>query len=133
MTISYSNNSLKIALLLLALLAASSAVNAQKQQAPMQLGVTHIGGKYHFSDNTFLLEGAKAIQGMDRRCLKVPLSLDTENPTSKLYPFHSQWPKTKTLVDLANTDYYKSLFSMDFDTYILIVFRPERPASCWRK
>ena len=97
-----------------------------------QLGVSHIGGLYSFTTTNYLNEGALAARSIGAKCIKVSLSLDTDNPSPKLYPFHSQWPVTKTLEELAATPYYAALFAQDFDTFILTSFRPGRPASYWR-
>lgn len=98
-----------------------------------QLGVAHIGGLYSLSDTDYLNEGAVMAAGIGARCIKVGLSLDTDNPSPKLYPFHSKWPAAETLDALADTSYFRALFSRDFDTFILNAFRPGRPASYWRE
>lgn len=98
-----------------------------------QLGVAHIGGLYSFSETDYLNEGAAAAQAIGARCLKVSLSLDTDNPSTKLYPFHSQWPAATSLEGLADTPHYRALFARDFDTFILTSFRPGRSASYWRE
>lgn len=54
-----------------------------------QVGVAHIGGLYSFSKTDYLNEGAATAHAVGARCIKVSLSLDTENPSPKLYPFHS--------------------------------------------
>jgi len=102
------------------------------QDAPTQLGVAHIGGLYSFSDADYLNEGASTAIDLGAKCIKVSLSLDTENPSAKLYPFHSEWPSVKTLEALADTSYFRALFSREFDTFILNTFRPGRPAAYWR-
>lgn len=98
-----------------------------------QLGIAHIGGLYSFSQTDYLNEGAEAIQALGAKCIKVSLSLDTENPSPKLYPFHSQWPQAATLDALADTPYYRALFAREFDTFILTTFRPGRAAGYWRE
>lgn len=98
-----------------------------------QLGVAHIGGLYSFSETDCLNEGAAAARAMGARCLKISLSLDTDNPSTKLYPFHSKWPAVETLVALADTPHFRALFERDFDTFILNAFRPGRSASYWRE
>jgi hypothetical protein len=57
-----------------------------------QLGVAHIGGLYCFSETDYLNEGAVTVLAIGAMCIKVSLSLDTDNPSPKFYPFHSQWP-----------------------------------------
>ncbi|MHA3775059.1 hypothetical protein ACXR0O_26355 [Verrucomicrobiota bacterium sgz303538] len=98
-----------------------------------QLGVAHIGGLYSFSETDYLNEGAAAARAIGARCIKVSLSLDTDNPSPKLYPFHSQWPSVTTLDALADTPYYRALFAKEFDTFILTAFRPGRAAGYWRE
>ena len=61
------------------------------------------------------------------------LSLDTDNPSPKLYALNSRWPSAATLEELADTSYFRSLFSRSFDTFILNAFRPGRSASYWRE
>lgn len=101
-------------------------------RTPTQLGVAHIGGRYAFSRSDYLNEGAAAAQAIGAKCIKVSLSLDTDNPSPKLYPFHSHWPKVTTLDALADTPHYRDLFGRSLETFILISFRPGRPASYWR-
>lgn len=98
-----------------------------------QLGVAHIGGLYSFSETDYLNEGAAAAHAIGARCIKVSLSLDTDNPSPKLYPFHSQWPAVTTLDALAETPFYRALFARGFETFILTAFRPGRSAGYWRE
>ena len=98
-----------------------------------QLGVAHIGGLYSFSETDYLNEGAATAEAIGARCIKVSLSLDTDNATPKLYPFHSQWPAVTTLDALADTPYFRALFARNFDTFILTTFRPGRAAGYWRE
>jgi hypothetical protein len=98
-----------------------------------QLGVAHIGGLYAFSEADYLNEGAAEAEALGARCIKVSLSLDTDNPSQKLYPFHSQWPNVETLEALADTPHYRALFERGFETFILTTFRPQRAASYWRE
>lgn len=115
------------------LLALPTLAWAQNLPSRTQLGVAHIGGLYSFSDIDYLNEGAATAHSLGARCIKVSLSLDTDNPSPKLYPFHSQWPAVTTLPALADTPYYRAFFARDFDTYILTAFRPARPAGYWRE
>jgi hypothetical protein len=106
---------------------------AAEPPARTELGVAHIGGLYSFSETDYLNEGAATARSIGARCIKVSLSLDTDNPSPKLYAFHSQWPSVSTLDALADTPYYRALFARDFDTFILTAFRPGRPAGYWRE
>jgi heme-degrading monooxygenase HmoA len=97
-----------------------------------ELGITHIAGNYAFTDHDFLNEGAIACREIGARCIKVALSLEAGRPPSTVYPFHSSWPEVSTLAELADTPYFRKLFSRDFDTFIIWVFRPGRSGSYWR-
>ena len=120
--------------LFIGLLASLPVAALAKDPPPeTQLGVAHIGGLYSFSETDYLNEGAATARSINARCIKVSLSLDTDNPSPKLYPFHSQWPVVATLDALADTPYYRALFARDFDTFILTAFRPARPAGYWRE
>ena len=98
-----------------------------------QLGVAHIGGLYSLTETDYLNEGAAMAHSIGAKCIKVSLSLDTDNPSPKLYPYHSQWPAVTTLDALANTPYYRDLFAREFETFILTAFRPGRAAGYWRE
>ena len=106
---------------------------ALRPEPPTQLGVAHIGGLYSFTESDYLNEGAETAQQIGAKCIKVSLSLDTDNPSQRLYPFHSQWPSVDTLEALAGTPYSRALFARKFDTFILMSFRPGRSAGYWRE
>ncbi len=114
-------------------LAAPCFAQAPSAARRTELGVAHVGGLYCFSDTDYLNEGAATARAIGARCIKVSLSLDTDNPSPKLYPFHSQWPAAATLESLADAPYYRALFARDFDTFILTTFRPGRSAGYWRE
>ncbi len=108
---------------------------AQSSQpsAQTQLGVAHIGGLYSFTETDYLNEGADAALEIGAKCIKVSLSLDTDNPSTKYYAKHSAWPTVKSLADLAAITYYRAFFAKPFETFILTAFRPGRSASYWRE
>jgi hypothetical protein len=54
-----------------------------------------------------------------------------ERPAS-VYPYNSNWPEVQTLVEGAQTPYYKELFSKPFTTYILVVTALSRDDGYWR-
>ena len=91
------------------------------------LGVAHVAGKYNFTDADFLNEGGDILHEMGCRVIKVWFT----NPGTR-YPFNSHWPPCKTLVEMANTPYFKALFDKPFDTFILETFDPRRRDDYWR-
>jgi len=114
------------------LLGSGAWCRAHEAPTKTQLGVAHIGGRYAFTDEDYLNEGAAKIHALGVRCIKVSLSLDTDNPSPSLYPFHSKWPDVTTLDALADSPYYRALFARDFETFILTSFRPAAAAGYWR-
>lgn len=91
---------------------------AQAVEVKDVLGVAHAGGKYNFSGEDYLNEGADQLLAMGTRVIKVWLSLDA----ATLYPFNSDWnPPATTLVQLAQSPYYERLFAKPFHTFLLVV------------
>lgn len=85
------------------------------------VGVTHVAGKYNFTDTDFLNEGADKILELGSRVIKVWFM----KPATS-YPFNSEWPQTKTLIEIAQTPYFKTLFAKPFTTFILEAYAPGR-------
>jgi hypothetical protein len=82
------------------------------------LGVAHVGGKYSFTEEDFLNEGADRLLELGTRVIKVWFQLDAARP----YPFHSDWGSPATdLVDLSEKPYYRQLFAKPFTTFLLVV------------
>lgn len=106
--------------------------NARAAAGDTQFGVAHVGARYGFTETDALNEGAEVIEDLGARCIKVCLSLDTDNPTSLLYAAHAHWPEVSSLDALADTPYFRTFFARDFDTFILTCFRPGKPAGYWR-
>lgn len=86
------------------------------------VGVTHVAGKYHFTDGDFLNEGADKILELGSRVIKVWF----HRPQNS-YPFNSQWPESETLVEMAQAPHFKTLFNKPFTTFILETYAPGRP------
>jgi hypothetical protein len=85
-----------------------------------RLGAAHVDGKYYFTDEPFIIEGAKALRQMGSRVIKLWFTLE-HGYGPNAYPFNSTWPlKTDDmgLVDLAQMPYYKEVFSMDFSAIV---------------
>lgn len=86
------------------------------------LGATHAAGKYNFTDEDFLNEGADRLLDLGTRVIKIWFDPDAE----PLYPFNSDWGVPPAdLVDLARHPYYQELFAKPFSTLILVVGRRE--------
>jgi len=79
------------------------------------IGSAHVAGKYNFTDQDFLNEGADKLLDLGTRVIKLWFTPRVE----ECYPFNSQWPKFTGLVDLAKTPYFRVVFSKPFTTYIL--------------
>src|SRR3954469_8888378 len=102
-----SGHLLRLALVLVAT-SGQSRVFAQGGARPVadRLGVVHVDGKYHLTNKDFLNEGAEQIQALGSRVIKVWF---VQNP-QKYYPFNSRWPAVNSLIELAQTPYYRELF-----------------------
>ncbi len=83
-----------------------------------RLGSTHVGGKYYFTDEPFIIEGARKLHRMNYRVIKLWF---TKNPVG--YPYNSDWnlPKGITYEQLARHPYYEACFDLDFSTIVLMV------------
>ncbi|HSU83032.1 MAG TPA: hypothetical protein VLR69_11480, partial [Thermoanaerobaculia bacterium] len=99
-------------LLLLAAAAPAGAVEARDV-----LGVAHAAGRYNFTDEDFLNEGADRVLELGSRVIKVFFIPDH---MQELYPFNSDWsPLPTDLVELAQRPYVKDLFAKPFSTILL--------------
>jgi hypothetical protein len=118
-----------IAILAVGLYAAARAASASAGAGPdssaasvgapasESLGASHISGKYSFTDEDFLNEGADQLLAMGTRVIKVWLSF---RPKAQ-YPFHSSWGQdTNTLVETAQKPYFRALFAKPFSTFVII-------------
>ena len=111
---------MKVAALIALLLMGGYAVDAMPNDLRDVVGCTHVAGRYNFTDKDFLNEGADVLLELGTRVIKLWF---TPNP-GKGYSFNSKWPEVKTLVELANTPYYRNVFSKPFKVYILETFPP---------
>jgi len=84
------------------------------------VGSTHVAGKYNYTDQDFLNEGADKLLELGSRVIKLWL---TSRP-QHFYPFNSTWPEITSLVQLAETDYFQRAFAKPFTTFILEAFAP---------
>jgi hypothetical protein len=88
-------------------------------------GVAHVDGKYYLTKEDFLDEGADQILATGTKVIKLYL-------TPQRYPWNSDWPADlHSLVEVAQTPYFKSVFSKPFSTYILTAFSIGRDDQYW--
>lgn len=93
---------------------------AQAQPLSQVLGVAHAAGRYNFTDEDYLNEGAERLLALGTRVIKVFV---TPDPASA-YPFNSDWgPPPVDAVDTVERPYFQELFAKPFTTFIL-VFTP---------
>src|SRR2546423_824517 len=96
---------------------------------PVQVvGVAHVAGKYNFTDEGFLNEGADQLHELGCRVIKVWMT-----HLQRSYPFNSAWPKVESLKEMAQTIDFKRLFDSPFETFILEAFCPSRWDDYWLK
>jgi hypothetical protein len=82
-----------------------------------RVGVVHAGGKYAFTDEPFLTEGAKLIRNeVGSRSIKLWLS----SQYAGVYPFHHEWEAYASMTELISTKAYKDVLDMDFMTIDLV-------------
>jgi hypothetical protein len=91
------------------------------------IGVTHVSGKYYLTDEDFLNEGADRILALGSRVIKVWF----HNPQQS-YSFNSEWPQMDTLVEIAQSPYFRELFNKPFKTYIMMCFSKGRGGGYWK-
>lgn len=82
------------------------------------VGAAHAAGRYSFTEEDFLNEGADRLLELGTRVIKVWFQLDAARP----YPFHSEWGEPASdLAELARKPYYRELFAKPFTTFLLVV------------
>ena len=81
-----------------------------------KLGATHVAGKYHLTNEPFLIEGAKKLLEFGSNIGKFWFDVAS---TKTSYPFCSDWsalsPQSR-LVDLAKHPYFEEVFKLPFST-----------------
>jgi hypothetical protein len=90
------------------------------------LGVSHVAGKYNFTDADFLNEGAEALHELGCQIIKVWFT-----NLARSYPFNCTWPKAETLIAMAQVPYFQTFFEKPFDTILLETFAPARKDDYW--
>lgn len=81
-----------------------------------RVGTTHVAGKYHLADRPYLNEGARRMIELGTKLGK--FWFDPSRAASD-YRFNSAWSKPRTLVELAETDYWQQVWDMPFATLML--------------
>lgn len=83
-----------------------------------RLGATHVAGKYYFTNEPYLIEGAKKMIDMGYGVFKVWF-----RKTGSGYPYNSSWniPASITLKQLAQHPYWSATFALPFSTFALSV------------
>ncbi len=81
-----------------------------------RVGAAHVDGKYCLSEKPFLLEGAEKLLALGTRLGKFWFMPDG---VAKDYPFHSDWGRYTSPLELARSEYFQKLFARPFSTFIL--------------
>ena len=81
-----------------------------------KLGATHVAGKYFFTNEPYLIEGAKKLYDLGFGVCKLWFY---KNPSG--YQYNSEWnlPQNISLKELAQHPYYKAAFDVPFSTFLL--------------
>ena len=99
-----------------------SPLNGAKipENIKFRLGAAHVAGKYYLTDEPYLIEGCKAIQNLGFGIVKLWFQ---RTSSASDYPFNSKWNliDNPTLVEMAMHPYFKTVFDMDFKTFVLSV------------
>ncbi len=87
-----------------------------------QLGVAHTTGKYAFTNDNFLLEGANRIRGFGAKAIFVYMTPNFRSTYPEKAGPH--WPAAdpSNLTELAKTEPFKRLFDMPFETFVITVY-----------
>jgi hypothetical protein len=96
------------------------------------LGVVHVAGRYHLTEKDFLSEGADEILALGSRVIKVWFYGKDHRRPAGSYPYNSNWPNVESLIEGAQSPYYKALFEKPFHTYVLMVTSLGRDDGYWR-
>jgi len=101
------------------LISATAVPVVEATDARDVLGVGHAAGRYNFTEEDYLNEGADRILELGSRVIKVFL---VPGQVQTFYPFNSDWSPTPVdVVDLAQRPYFQTLFAKPFSTFILEV------------
>ncbi len=91
-------------------------------QMPFAAGVSHVSGRYGFTADNYLVEGAQRISSLGSDSIFVYLTPSFRSS----YPDKNAgaWPAAdpSNLADLARTAPYRALFQMPFRTFVVTMF-----------
>ncbi len=84
-----------------------------------RLGTAHVGGRYHFTDKPFLLEGAERVHQLGLGGIKLWFS-----NVERGYSFNSDWnlPPVYTFKELAQHPYFVAAFDLPFSVIALEIY-----------
>jgi hypothetical protein len=85
------------------------------------LGTTLVHGRYHLTEKPNLIEGAEQMLALGTRVGKFwfePHRAPRDNA------WNSDWPAMRTLVDLADSPYWRRVFALPFRTLFLVTHAP---------
>lgn len=85
------------------------------------VGAAHVAGKYCLTTKPFLIEGAEKLIELGSRLGKFWFM--PENPANS-YPFHSQWGRYRSFVELAKSEDFQQVFALPFATILLEAHTP---------
>lgn len=80
------------------------------------IGATHVGGKYNFTKEPYLLEGCKKLNDLGLGVCKLWFY---KNQTGYMYNSDSSFCKVKTLKEMAQQSEFIQAFNIPFSTFIL--------------
>lgn len=86
------------------------------------LGANHVAGRYDFTDEDYLNEGANVLRTLGSRVVKIWFHLMAEK-----YPFDADWTEFDDMVEVAEHEYVRQLFEKPFDTYVLSAYALDNP------
>lgn len=99
---------------------------ADGKSAADVIGIVHAGGKYNFTAQPYLTEGANLIRkDIGSKIIKLFIGSDIADQ----YSFNEEWSTQYTsLAELVKNEEIKSIFEMDFNTIVLVAYEFERAA-----
>ncbi len=95
-----------------------------------RLGATHYAGKYHLTDEPFLIEGCRQLQKLGMNIAKLWFGRQLDG-----YGYNSKWDiaRNATLADIARHEYFRQAFAMPFATFALEIQPVGNYGGAWHK